>query len=178
MSLRRRTSLIPPTSRPSSEVSLFCASGKTLPRFGLKEVRLTMGQVRDLQWLFPRARFLFVYRDLFRSYLSCKRVRWYSAWPSSRVRPVMAFAYQWRYLLEGFLAGYKEVDGLLIKCEDLVQREPRRQTIAEHVGVERIDESVLDVVNGARTKSRKLGWRHRLLLRAAARDRPKRLGYR
>ncbi|MBX2847128.1 MAG: sulfotransferase, partial [Acidiferrobacterales bacterium] len=42
-------------------------------RWGLKEVRLTIDHARYLKWLYPNARFLFVYRDLLPGYLGCRR---------------------------------------------------------------------------------------------------------
>jgi len=46
-------------------------------------------------------------------------------------------------LLEGYLDGYKEVDGMIISFEKLVNREMDLNIIARHIGVKNIDENVL-----------------------------------
>jgi len=114
-----------------------------LERWGLKEVRLTIHHARYLKWLFPNARFVFVYRHPLDAFRSWKGNKWRSKWPGYYPRSAMAFGRHWRFLLEGFIEGTEEVDGLLIKFEDLVTGKVRVKEIADHVRVSRIDPNVL-----------------------------------
>jgi hypothetical protein len=113
-------------------------------RWGLKEVRLTIDHARYLKWLFPGARFVFVYRNLFHCYRSWKGNRWGSAWPGYYSRAPIAFARHWCTLLQGFIAGYEEVDGILVKFEDLVSGKMALDEIAQHVRVDHLSSSVLE----------------------------------
>jgi hypothetical protein len=140
-------------------------------------VRLTIHHGRYLKWLFPTARFVFVYRDLYRCYLSAKRGGWYSVWPSYKVRPPAAFAHHWRWLLEGFLEGHKELDGLLIKYEDLVAGKISLESIARHVRVRRIDENVMKMKIGARGAELELSRSERAVLASVGGPLRIRLGY-
>jgi hypothetical protein len=146
-------------------------------RWGLKEVRLTIHHARYLKWLFPTARFVFIYRDLYRCYLSAKRGGWYSVWPSHKVKPPAAFAHHWRWLLEGFLDGYKELDGLLIKYEDVVSGQVSLDDLARHVRVQRIDPEVLQMKIGSRSAGRELSRSERSVLASIGGPLRARLGY-
>lgn len=89
-------------------------------RWGFKEVRLTIDHARYLKWLFPKARFLFIYRNLFDAYRSWKGNWWGLGWPGYHSTSPVVFARHRRHLLDGFVDGYKEVDGLFVKFEDLM----------------------------------------------------------
>lgn len=128
------------------------------PRWGLKEVRLTIDHARYLNWLFPNARFIFIYRDLFDAYKSWRGNTWGSVWPGYFSWSPIAFARHWRFLVEGYLSGYKDVDGILVKFEDLISGKVDIDWLASHIGVKKIDSSVLDKKIGApeaRKKKRK-----------------------
>jgi len=56
----------------------------------------------------------------------------------------VAFGRHWRLLLGGFLEGYKEVDGVLIRFEDLIGQKTDLKMLADHISVRSIDSSVLD----------------------------------
>ena len=112
-------------------------------RWGLKEVRLTIDHARYLKWLFPGAKFIFIYRNLFHAYRSWKGNRWESTWPGYHSRSPIVFARHWRTLLEGYLDGYKEVDGMMVCFEKLVNREIDMKQIAQHLNVNHIDETIL-----------------------------------
>jgi len=124
-------------------------------QWGLKDVRLTIDHARYLRWLFPDSKFVFIYRDVLSSYRSCKNVRWFSVWPDYRVSPPAAFAHHWMHLLSGFIAGAKDVDGLLIKYEDLVSGALPVSKIAKHLGLDTIDDTLLHDKIGARGSSNK-----------------------
>ena len=92
-------------------------------RWGLKEVRLTIDHAHYLKWLFPAAKFVFLFRnpyDAWRSFAARRDAgaRWYRRWPD---QPVNAerFGQHWRESVSGFLDGYQAVDGFLVRYEDL-----------------------------------------------------------
>ena len=112
-------------------------------RWGLKEVRLTIHHAKYLKWLYPKARFLFIYRHLFDAYRSWKGNRWKSVWPGYYPKSPVVFARHWRNLLEGFLEGYRDVDGVLIRFEDLVSGKVDLSGIASYLQVDELNSSVL-----------------------------------
>ena len=147
-------------------------------RWGLKEVRLTIDHARYLRWLYPNARFLFVYRDLLPGYLGCRRLNWYSVWPNYRATHILRFAHHWQHLVNGFIDGYKDVDGMLIKYEDLVSGRLPLETIRDYINVSSIDMNILNKKVGARSASRTpLILPERILLNSVAGKTRRRLGY-
>ncbi len=57
---------------------------------GLKEVLLTIEHARYLKWLFLNAKFLFLYRDVYKGYLGLRRRPWVNVWPDYTVRAAPA----------------------------------------------------------------------------------------
>lgn len=112
-------------------------------QWGFKEVRLTIQHARYLKWLYPQARFVFIYRNLFDAYRSWRGNHWASAWPGYFSWSPIAYARHWKLLLSGYLESWKEVDGYLVKYEDLVAGNVNLAELAEHIGVSSIDSSVL-----------------------------------
>lgn len=148
-------------------------------RWGLKEVRLTIDHARYLKWLYPNARFLFVYRDLYPCYRGIRRRDWYSVWPRYRATNILRFAHHWQYLVTGFLAGYKDVDGMLIKFEDLVSGQISLQQISDYLDVDTLDAGTLENKLGSRgTGSHPLILPEKIILDSVAGDLRKSLGYR
>ncbi len=151
-------------------------------RWGLKEVRLTIDHARYIKWLFPDARFIFIYRNLIDAYKSWKGNRWRSVWPGYYPRLPIAFARHWKYLLEGFLNGYREVDGYLVKFEDLVSKKIDIQEIANHIGVARFDSTVLEMkiatpILNKNLRKRRLSPYDRMVLSFIGGGLMRRLGY-
>ena len=151
-------------------------------RWGFKEVRLTIDHARYLKWLFPNAKFIFVYRNLFDAYRSWRGNIWGSTWPGYYSNSPTAFARHWKLLLSGFLNGYKEVDGILVKFEDLVSGNFPLQRIADHLGVSRVDSLVLEKKIGSPNESKRRRRRalfpyEKLILYGVARSLLKKLGY-
>ncbi|MDH4132045.1 MAG: sulfotransferase, partial [Gemmatimonadota bacterium] len=73
-------------------------------RWGLKEVRYGIEHARYLRFLFPNARFLFLYRSPYDSWRSYRIWRnWYYRWPDQPIYTAGAFGALWRELVEGFL---------------------------------------------------------------------------
>ncbi len=150
-------------------------------RWGLKEVRLTINHARYLKWLFPNARFLFIYRNLFHAYRSWKGNVWGCSWPGYFSWSPVAFARHWRLLVEGFLNGYKDVDGLLVKFEDLIAGNFDLCKIADHIGAKSLDPSVLSKKIAGIPRDRKKGKLNifdRIILSVIGGRVLKKLGYR
>jgi Sulfotransferase family len=95
------------------------AQARGIDRWGLKEVRLTIDNAIYLKWLFPKAKFLFLYRNPYNCYASFQGFYWYKRWPIEPVYTPEQFGAHWKNLLEGYIAGCHKVDGMLIKYEDL-----------------------------------------------------------
>lgn len=151
-------------------------AGRT--RWGLKEVRLTADHARYLKWLFPRARFVFIYRDVIDSYRSCKGVKWFSVWPDYKVARPTSFAHHWRHLLGGFLDAADEIDALLVRYEDFISGVLPVSRIAEHLGLSSVDESVLEIRVGSRSKRHDgLNAVETALIRSVTDDLRKEVGY-
>jgi len=114
-----------------------------IQRWGLKEVRLTIDHARYLKWLLPDSRFIFVCRNPFHAFRSWKGNRWHSTWPGYYHNSALAYGRHWRLLMDGFLEGHADVDGLLVRFEDLVSGAVDVDRIARHIQVERLNPDVL-----------------------------------
>ena len=115
-----------------------------ISRWGLKEVRLTIDHAHYLKWLFPKAKFLFIYRNPLLAYRSWKRNNWPGKFTAYHSYSPIIFARHWRLLVEGYLSGYKDVNGMLISFEDLVAGNISLKDIEEHIGVDNLSSEVLD----------------------------------
>ncbi|HEY9202186.1 MAG TPA: sulfotransferase [Gammaproteobacteria bacterium] len=151
-------------------------------RWGLKEVRLTIDHARYLKWLYPDAKFLFVYRSPFNAYRSWKGNRWRSVWPGYYRKSAIAFARHWKLLLSGYLDGCADVDGLMIKFEDLVSGKIDITHLGDYLGIKDLDESVLnkkiDTPRGKVThKKKNIGFFDQLIIRLICKDLLSRVGY-
>jgi hypothetical protein len=152
-------------------------------RWGIKEVRLTAEHAHYLRWLFPNARFLFLYRNPLRAYESyCGHGRdWYDIWPDRPVFTPRAFGRHWRDLAEGFIREAKALEVLVVRYEDLVEgSEELVRRIEKHLDVT-VDRSVLEdkvgssAGGGERVKVSSL---EKALLRRAVAPLAEELGYR
>ena len=154
-----------------------------IPRWGLKETRLSIEHARYLKWLFPEARFVFVYRNPFHSFASLKGLMWRGIWPGYHPSSPVAFARNWRKLVVGFLNGHHDVDGCMIKFEDLIGGRVSLADIASHIGVRELDPEVLKTrvsltAKGSSSHHRKLNPYDRLVIRTVCGPVLDQLGYR
>jgi hypothetical protein len=129
--------------------SLFAgpALAESYPAWGVKVTRLEQAHAIYLKWLFPRAKFLYIYRNPYAAYQSFRPFRkqvWYAHWPNRPMLTSTAFGRHWRTLLAGFLAGYQEVGGRLIKYEDLCSGQLSIDSLEEYLQL-RLDRAVLSV---------------------------------
>ncbi|HET7306595.1 MAG TPA: sulfotransferase [Gammaproteobacteria bacterium] len=96
--------------------------------WGFKGVSLSVSHARYLRWLFPNAKFLFIYRNPYHAYRSYYRWRdWYRTWPSQPVFTPLKFGAMWSDLAADFINNYRKVDGLLLRYEDLKTAETKRK---------------------------------------------------
>lgn len=113
-------------------------------RWGIKEVRLTGEHALYLRWLYPRARFVFLYRDPLEAYRSyCRYGRdWYDVFPDRPVFTPTAFGHHWRVLMESFEQQAQPLGALTIRYEDLVSGKLPLEVLESHLGIA-IDRSLL-----------------------------------
>ena len=106
-------------------------------RWGLKEVRLGMEHARYLKWVFPKARFVFLIRNPYRSYQSYRRWgSWYFRWPEHLVATPRQFGRMWATLTRGFLAEHRAVGGVLMMYEELKKDPHRWQELSEYLDLD------------------------------------------
>lgn len=132
-----------------------------IAKWGLKEVRLTIEHAKYLKWIYPNAKFIFIYRDLFAAYRSWRGNQWEDSWPGYFTWSPVSYARHWKLLLSGFFDGYEEVDGVLIKYEELVSGNIDLQELARHIGIDQIDTTVLDkrIASPDENKKNRSKWR-------------------
>lgn len=151
-------------------------------RWGIKEVRFGIEQGLYLRWLYPRARFLFLYRHPLEAYRSYSRYgrSWYDTFPDRPVFTPTDFGRHWHDLMAGFLHDAQKLDALLVRYEDLIGEQPPIDAIEAHLDIH-IDRAVLtDKVGssergGAKVRVNRL---EQWLLRRAVEPVASQLGYR
>jgi hypothetical protein len=119
-------------------------------RWGIKEVRLGSEHALYLRWLYPKAKFIFLYRnplDAYRSYARYGR-SWYDIFPNKPMFTPTAFGTHWRQLMEGYLRDAKILDALLVRYEDLIGDCPPMKEIGTYLGIS-MNHSVLDAKVGS-----------------------------
>lgn len=119
-------------------------------RWGIKEVRLGIEHAQYLRWLYPKARFLLLYRnplDAYRSY--CRYGRsWYDIFPDGPVFTPTRFGAHWKQLMQGFLDEADRLGALTVCYEDLIGGKAHIDEIERYLGI-RIDRSVLNAKVGS-----------------------------
>lgn len=112
--------------------------------WGIKEVRLTAEHCYYLRWLYPNAKFVFLYRhplDAYRSY--CRYGRsWYDIYPDKPIFTPASFGRHWRKLMEGYLHESEQLGALLVRYEDLISSSSLVDELAAHLGIG-IDHGIL-----------------------------------
>jgi len=153
-----------------------------MSRWGIKEVRLTAEHAHYLRWLYPHAKFVFLYRNPLHAYQSyCGHGRdWYDVWPEKPVFTPAAFGRHWRSLCEGFLEAEKRLGALVVRYEDLVNGNAELlQRIERHLEVT-LDRSILGNKVGSSARDGKpaaITTLEKSLLRRAVSPLAQQLGY-
>lgn len=119
-------------------------------RWGIKEVRLTGEHGLYLQWLYPRARFVCLYRDPLEAYRSyCRYGRdWYDVFPDEPMFTPTAFGAHWRRLMESFEAHAAALGALMVRYEDLVGGRVSLDALESHLDIQ-VDRSLLGAKVGS-----------------------------
>lgn len=163
------------------------AAGAT--RWGIKEVRLGVDHGAYLRWLYPKARFLFLYRnplDAYHSYCGYGR-NWYDVYPDRPVFTPTVFGTHWRNLMEGFMAEAGKLGAHLVCYEDLIAGQAHLDEVEQYLGI-RIDRSILKlkvrnsenikVSTHMDSKRIKVSWLEKWLLKRAVSPMAEQVGYR
>lgn len=150
-------------------------------RWGLKEVRLGVEHAYYLKWLFPNARFLFMYRNPLEAYRSyCGHGRsWYDEWPNKPIFTATAFGRHWSKLVNGYLDQASKVDGLIIPYEELIADDTVFDNLETYLGIT-INRAILKAKIGSSDRSGEKIWVSRLdkwLLKRAVEKTARSLGY-
>jgi hypothetical protein len=153
-----------------------------LERWGLKEVRLSIDHARYLRFLYPQAKFVFIVRDVRRSYLSWRANGWGEDWPDLYTYWPVSYGLLWKNLAQGYWDGHKDVGGFFLRFEDLVAGKTDLTALAEYLEVEKLDAGVLEKKVGGNigeaAKAKKtLTAPEKYLLSAVAGSTMKTLGY-
>lgn len=150
-------------------------------RWGIKEVRLGAEHCYYLRWLYPRAQFVFLYRnpfDAYRSYCSHGR-NWYDTFPDKPVFTAPAFGRHWLALTTGFMQHQRKLGALLIRYENLAAGHAPLAELQSRLGLN-LDAAVLQTKVGSAERFGKTARTGRLdswLLRRAVAPLAAQLGY-
>lgn len=148
--------------------------------WGIKEVRLGIEHALYLQWLYPGARFLLLYRNPLKAYASYKRFDklWFDRWPEVPMLTAWQFGKHWARLLNGYRESQLGDRALLIRYEDLAMGSFDLAKLDDFLGY-RVNRDVLKE-RIAGTGKRDAGWvsrLERLLIKQATLPLSRALGY-
>lgn len=137
-------------------------------RWGLKEVRLDIHHAIYLHWLFPQAKFIFLYRNPYKAYASCHTWRdLYLQWPEVPIATPEQFGAAWRSLVLGYRSGADRVGGLLLPYEAFCQGQPSVAALGEYLELN-LDPEVMTRKIGSQDKKTPLApWQIQRLQKAA-----------
>jgi len=160
------------------------ARSRGFARWGLKEVRYGAAEGRLLRWLFPRARFVVIVRNLLDAYRSLSRALpagkpWgmYSRWPDMPLGGAASFARHWDRLTTSWLAPPPGADIRIIRYEDLVAGRVDYRDLEAYCGLKLEERRALEVHAG-RTRDRSALHPHeRWIIRRDARRGLEAFGY-
>lgn len=130
------------------------AQEKGFSRWGFKDVRLSIDSAIYLKWLFPQAKFIFLYRNPYKAYASFAGYYWYQKWPKQPVYTPKHFGKNWTYLVKSYLDKYQQVEGKLISYEDLCSENFDFEELADYLELS-IDQSIIDVKVTGNSKMQK-----------------------
>ncbi len=112
------------------------AQDNGIERWGIKEVRLTIDHAFYLNWLFPQAKFIFLYRNPYDAYRSYSGSYWYKKWPHEPVYTAKHFGQNWHNLLTGYTKGYKKLNSILLSYENLCSEDFDFDSLAEFLDLD------------------------------------------
>jgi hypothetical protein len=149
--------------------------------WGIKEVRLGSDHCAYIRWLFPKAKFIFLYRnplDAYRSYSVYGR-NWYNTFPNKPIFTPIAFGKHWKLLMEGFLRDATKLNALVINYEDLVCENTQIEKIEAHLNITINRNVIKNKVGGfqKREKVTDINWLEKQLLKYAVSPIAQKIGY-
>lgn len=147
-------------------------------RWGFKDVRLSVDHAWYLKWLFPNARFLFLYRNPFDAYISYRSFGkvWYHTWPERPLLTADDFGRHWNQLASGFTTRAAEVGALIVCFEQLISQESVVQQIEQYLQLP-LDRCVLGQRIGAQKNGYQLSLAELQGLERSTSPTMQRLGY-
>lgn len=149
-------------------------------RWGLKEVRLTAADAKYLQWVFPQACFIFLYRDPFKAYGSYAALArlWYDIWPDKPILTPTDFGMHWKRIVSSFTGNRHIENTILVRYEDLISGVFRLENLDQLIG-DRVNREILQkkVGGSAPIGSNQLSGLDRWLMRRATSPIARKLGY-
>jgi hypothetical protein len=149
-------------------------------RWGLKEVRLGVTEATLLHWLYPRAKFVIIYRHPYQSYRSLADSDWdqvYIRHPDTPVDSAVSFARHWNRLAVGWSELPVGFPCFHLKYEDLMTGNVDFRRLESWLGVEIKENVALSVSVGGTSKRTQLSWHERLIIAREARAGMRVLGY-
>lgn len=150
-------------------------------RWGFKDVTSTIDHACYLHWLFPKAKFIFLYRNPYHAYRSYYRFRYfYRTWPAQPVFTPGQFGETWKDLTTDFIKGHAKVDGLLLRYEDL-HTTAARKSIEDYLGCTIANPDSLSRITNTAGKNASSSWAPKLhywLLKRKVQPIASELGYR
>ncbi len=151
-------------------------------RWGFKEVRLGGDAAKYLKWLYPNAKFVFLYRNPFDAFSSYRKhgAPWYLSWPDEPVFTPTAFGHLWKRLTTDFLTYATELDAHLVKFEDLASSVEAVEALANYLDLALRKDVVEKRVGSSRSVKDNGLWLpaiDRYLLRRAVSPLAQELGY-
>ncbi|MGD9546684.1 MAG: sulfotransferase [Candidatus Krumholzibacteriia bacterium] len=122
-------------------------------RWGIKEVRWSVDDARYLQWLFPRARFLFLIRNPHHAWRSYRTSRsWYLRWPQEPIFTPYRFGRYWAEMARDYLDHSELVDGRFLRYEDLLATEDFSE-LSAYLGVEVLSPNAIRKIRSRQPES-------------------------
>ena len=120
-------------------------------RWGIKDVRLGIDSAFYLRWLFPKAKFLFLYRNPYNAYTSFAGSYWYKRWPGKPIYSPRQFGSNWYKLTEGFIKYAARLEAKLLSYEDLCSNNCDLSELNNYLGIQ-VDPSILKIRVGGNIK--------------------------
>jgi len=135
------------------------AQSQGYTRWGIKEVRFGYNEIKVMAFLFPRARFLLLSRDLDESYVSyvgfATRGRFYARWPHKHAFTPYHFAMHRGKVVTDFIHLAEEMDVFCLNYSDIVPGSPKLEDLQDYLGYQ-INSTALDhkITRGNHTHER------------------------
>lgn len=122
------------------------------PRWGIKDVRLSIDHAIYLKWVFPNAKFLFLVRNPYDAYRSYRGRYWHFTWPHEAVYTPKHFGVIWKRLAAGFAADFYKANGIFVKYEQLVEDAASLEQIERYLELKMDGEILRSRIRGGTEK--------------------------